>query len=137
MKSILLFAFLFVITVFNCVVKGEETIKRDLVVLINQTFCTPFPAVTREECTRRNGVCRKELRELLVWVGSGSHKRDGKLVGDAGCQCSSYCGFKTPSICNKRKTCHWTAAGCVTIGTGKVGKPVAPCPFLNATTTSG
>ena len=92
--------------------------------------CRPEFGASINECLSRIKVCRDQ-RVLMKWSGEGCRKK-GVALGDGGCQCTGYCGYRCKSACNRDKTCHWKQNRCYVKTTNEVGGPISVCPSLVA-----
>lgn len=68
--------------------------------------CRPQNSLTRDECMSRTRRCGR-LSIQMKWTGRGCRSETNKALGDGGCQCLGYCGYKCSEACNADKECFW------------------------------
>jgi hypothetical protein len=91
-------------------------------------LCAPSSAMDKPTCDRRVSACTG--RGLtLKWTGKGCRSKKGVAMGDGGCQCSGYCGYKCAGPCKRDSECYWDRKGklCRVKATGLPGQPVTAC----------
>ena len=93
--------------------------------------CRPEFGASINQCSSLVKVCRAQ-QILMKWSGKGCRGKKGVVLGDGGCQCVGYCGYRCKSACNRDKTCHWKQDRCLVKATNQAGGPIPACPALTA-----
>lgn len=90
--------------------------------------CRPQYTLKKAQCTSRIRTCRR-VGLPMKWTGRGCRDEADKPLGDGGCQCAGYCGYKCQDACDSDSECFWNSGAneCWSKAENTTGSAIQTC----------
>lgn len=94
-------------------------------------ICRPAPNMPKQQCDNRVAQCAAWYTPMK-WTNKGCKGRNGRPLGDGGCQCKGYCAYDCKQACRRDPECFWNnrARMCHSKASGMPGLPIPKCSFV-------